>query len=318
MLAQAPAAAALSMLKERAGPPLVPFGHEAPSGAGRAWGHGGARAMAPLLANAVSASPASQNPQLQAPWNDRHGDLLDLSAMARDLLGGLDRQGGAGKGVGALVDNLLGGDLGRYLDAALERMTGEIEGMFQQLGMSSADAASAAAGIGAPAAVQARAGMLSFHAESSEISGSSQVTATGSRQSLSLVMQSIDITIDPANGTITVSRQSLHVAVELRTGDQVPDNPLSLDFAGAGLRSAGALDRLFDFDGDGGLDRVAKLLGGDRRDGGGDHGPVRLRLGAVMPLGIDLVDGRLVPALRSDRADGGFGQAADALLDLSA
>ena len=314
MLAQAPAAAALSMLKERAGPPLVPFGHEVPAGAGRAWGAGG-RAMAPLLANAVSASPASQNPQLQSPWV---GDLLDLSAMARDLLGGLDSQGGAGKGVGALVDDLLGGELGSYLDAALERMTGEIETMFRELGMSAADAANAAAGIGAPAAAQARAGMLSFHAESSEMSASSKVTATGSRQSLSLVMQSIDIAIDPGNGTITISQQRLSVAIEVRTGDQVPGNPLTLDFADAGLGSPGAMGRLFDFDGDGRLDRVAGLLGGGRRAGRAAHGPLRLRLDAVVPLGIDLVDGRLVPAGRSERAEGGLGPVADALLDLTA
>lgn len=329
------------------------------------------RLAAPLASTAIAAAPSSEGAELRAGG----GDWLDLSGAAQRFLD----QFRAGAGAGSVAGELLAGEVGRYLDAALEALSAEIEKVFQLLGMSAKDAAAAAAGLSAPLASQANAAMTSFHMDSAAIAATSEVTATGSRQSLSLVMQSIDIAVDSRTGTVSVTQRSLSVAVELRTGDMVQSDPLILDLAGNGIALAAVGDRLFDLDGDGRIDRPAWVAGDDallvldrngnggiddgrelfgdqngaadgfaelarfdangdgnvdaadpvfeklrllfadgRQDSLADHGIVRLRLGAVVPLGIDIEGGRLVAGGRFDRADGGGGQIVEALLDMTA
>lgn len=329
---------------------------------------GPGRALAPLTAAAIAPTPSTQ------PAWPPAGDRLDLSAAARRFLDDFR----AGAGAGTLPGELLAGEVGRYLDAALAALSAEIEKVLELLGMSRDDAA-AAAGLAAPIASGAGAAMAGFHMESTAITAASQVTATGSRQSLSLVMQSIDIAIDSRTGTVSVTRQSLSVSVELRTGDMAQADPLILDLAGNGIALAAVGERLFDLDGDGRPDRPAWVQGDDAllvldRDGNGviddgrelfgdqhgaangfaelarfdangdgnvdaadpvfeklrllfadgrqgglaDHGIVRLRLGAVVPLGIDVVRGRLVAAAGFDRADGTAGRVVEALFDMRA
>jgi hypothetical protein len=321
MLASSLAVAALAGPRDRAAPsPLTGLTAGEAGQAGRGHAAGG-RALAPLLATAVPAAPVAEGAQLPASGG---GDWLDLSTAAQQFL---DRFRD-GNPADSVAGELLAGEVGRYLDAALEQLTAQIGKVFQLLGMSAADAEATAGGLNAPMAGQARASIGSFHMESQQISASSEVTATGSRQSLSLVVQSIDIAIDQKTGTVTVTQQSLSVSVEIRTGDRVQASPLILDLAGNGDALATLGDRLFDGDGDGKIDRPAWMDGGaallrlDRDDGPAagptDDGILRLRLRAEMPLGLDLRDGRLVAGGRFDRADGGSGGPAAALLDLEA
>jgi hypothetical protein len=349
-----------------------------------------AAALAGPQNRAVPPFPTQPAPALAQPVPAASGDMagdmaggdmdwLDLSAAAQKLLDGLRAGTAPDTGAPSIAQELLAGDIGDYLEAALERLASEIEKVFRLLGMSAADAAAAAAGLASPMAARARASVESFHMESSAISASSEVTATGSRQSLSLVVQSIDIAVDRKTGTVTVTQQSLSVSVEVRTGDMVQSDPLILDLAGNGIALAAVGDRLFDLDGDGKLDRPAWVAGDDAllaldRDGNGaiddgrelfgdqngaadgfgelarfdvngdggidaadpafaklkllfadgrqdalaDHGIVRLRLGAVVPLGIDVAGGRLVAAGGFDRADGSAGEVVEALFDMSA
>lgn len=339
------------------------------------------RAVSPFP-TAPAALAAVLTPPAAAASGDtagRDADLLDLSAAAQKLLDGLRWGTASDAGAGSLAQDLLAGGIGDYLDAALERLASEVEKVFRLLGMSAAEAAAAAAGLSAPMADQARASLEQFHMESSAISAASEVTATGSRQSLSLVVQSIDIAVDRDTGAVTVTQQSLSVSVEIRSGDMVQSDPLILDLAGDGVALAAMGGGLFDLDGDGKLDRPAWVAGDDAllaldRDGNGaiddgrelfgdqngaadgfaelgrfdangdggidaadpvfaklkllfadgrqevlaDRGIVRLRLGAVVPLGLDVAGGRLVSAGGFDRADGGGGQVVEALLDMSA
>ena len=344
------------------------------------------RAVSPFQAQAAPLQPAIALPAPAAAGGMAGGDLaggimdwLDLSAAAQKILDGLRAGTVPDAGIGSIAQELLAGEIGDHLEAALERLASEIEKVFRLLGMSAADAAAAAADLSAPMAAQARASVESFHMDSSAISASSEVTATGSRQSLSLVVQSIDIAVDRRTGAVTVTQQSLSVSVEVRTGDMVRSDPLILDLAGNGVALAAVGDRLFDLDGDGKLDRPAWVAGDDAllaldRDGNGaiddgrelfgdqngaadgfgelarfdangdggidaadpvfaklkllfadgrqealaDHGIVRLRLGAVVPLGIDVAGGRLVAAGGFDRADGSAGLVTEALLDMTA
>lgn len=275
------------------------------------------RALAPLLASAVEPAPSGAG----GGFHGRGGgaDWLDLSKAAQDFLAGFRAGSGAGSGAESVVGALLAGEVGRYLDAALERLSAEMGRVFGLLGMSAADAGAAAAGLAAPMTGQARDSVASLHVESQRISASSEVTATGSRQSLSLVMRSLDIAIDRKSGTVTITQQSLSVSVEIRTGDRAQAGPLLSGLADQGLRGRGAdlatlVDRLLDSDGDGLSDRPGWVQGDtallrlDRADeaaraSSGDD-LLRLRLDAVLPLGLALEDGRLV-------IEGGAGEAGD-------
>ncbi len=263
------------------------------SGPDAAGAHG--RALAPLTASAVPPVPAAGDGRL--PVLGGATDWLDLSAAAQSFLAGFQ----AGSGADSVVGELLAGEVGSYLDAALERLSAEMEKVFRLLGMPAADAEAAASGLAAPMAGQGRASLNAFHMESAAISAASEVTANGSRQSLSLVMQSVDIAVDQKTGAVTVTRQSLSVSVELRTGDMVQAGPLLLDLGGNRVDLADLADRLLGRDADG------------RQEGIADD-PLRLRLSAIVPLGIDLVNGRLMAADQPGRG----GQMAEALLEMTA
>lgn len=325
MLAPALAAAALSGPRDR----LVtsPFSQSAADGGaagatGPAAAAAQSRALAPLLASAVAPAPAGEGSRL--PGLGGGTDWLDLSEAAQSFLAGFR----AGSGADSVAGELLAGEVGRYLDAALEQLSAEMEKVFGLLGMPAADAEAAAAGLAAPMAGQARDSLASFHLESQQISASSEVTATGSRQSLSLVMQSLDIAIDRKSGMVTITQQSLSVSVEIRTGDRVQADPLLPRLADDGAALAAMVDRLFDLDGDGRTGRPAWMQGDtallrlDRADGqagaASDGDILRLRLDAVLPLGLALEAGRLVVEGRPDQAGGAHGGPATALVDLEA
>ena len=263
------------------------------SGPDAAGAHG--RALAPLTANAVPAVPADGDSQF--PVLGGGTDWLDLSAAAQSFLARFQ----AGSGADNVAGELLAGEVGSYLDAALEQLSAEIEKVFRLLGMSAADAGAAASGLAAPMAGQAQASLNAFHMESAAISASSEVTADGSRQSLSLVMQSIDIAVDRKTGTVTIIQQSLSVSVEVRTGDMVQAGPLLFDPTGNQVDLADLADRL--------LGR-----GADGRQEGFSDDPLRLRLSAIVPLGIDVANGRLIAGDQPGRG----GQVAEALLDMTA
>jgi hypothetical protein len=66
------------------------------------------------------------------------------------------------------------------------------------------------------------------------------------------------------------------------------------------------------------FEKLRLLFADGRQEGLADHGIVRLRLGAIVPLGIDVEGGRLMASGRFDRADGRDGQVTEALLDMTA
>ncbi|MHB1059996.1 MAG: hypothetical protein ACYC0F_19205 [Rhodanobacter sp.] len=318
-------AAALSGPRDRLA--ASPFSHSAAdaSGAGAAGPASAAaqgRALAPLLARAVAPAPAGEGGGF--PGLGGSTDWLDLSHAAQSFLAGFR----AGSGADSIAGELLAGDVGRYLDAALKQLAAEMEKVFGMLGMPAADAGAAAAGLAAPMAGPARDSVASLHLESQRISASSEVTATGSRQSLSLVMQSLDIAIDRKSGTVTITQQRLSVSVEIRTGDRVQTDPLFPKIGDDGAALEAMVDRLFDPDGDGRTDRPAWMQGDmallrlDRADGPADapsdDGILRLRLDAVLPLGLALEDGRLVIENRLDRAGDAHGAPEAARVDLEA